>query len=47
LFVNEAGGVAARTDGSAYRTDQHGQTGLFAASSPALFAEFMERSGAG
>ena len=44
LFVNEAGGVAARPDGTPYRTDQHGQKGLFAASSPALFDEFVKRS---
>jgi fructose-1,6-bisphosphatase/inositol monophosphatase family enzyme len=43
LFVNEAGGMAARPDGSPYRTDQHGQKGLFAASSPALFEEFAKR----
>lgn len=44
LFVNEAGGKAARPDGSPYRTDQHGQKGLFAASSPALFDTFMKHS---
>lgn len=44
LFVNEAGGKAARPDGSAYRTDQHGQKGLFAASSPALFDTFVKHS---
>jgi fructose-1,6-bisphosphatase/inositol monophosphatase family enzyme len=44
LFVNEAGGKAARPDGSAYRTDQHGQKGLFAASSPALFDAFVPHS---
>lgn len=44
LFVNEAGGKAARPDGSPYRTDQHGQKGLFAASSPALFEEFVKHS---
>ncbi|MDF8334124.1 inositol monophosphatase family protein [Novosphingobium cyanobacteriorum] len=43
LFVNEAGGMAARPDGSPYRTDQHGQKGLFAASSPSLFEEFVKR----
>ncbi len=37
LFVNEAGGKAARIDGSAYRVDQHLQPGLIAAASPALF----------
>ncbi len=46
LFVNEAGGMAARPDGSPYRTDQHGQKGLFAASSPVLFDEFVKRSSA-
>lgn len=44
LFVNEAGGKAARPDGSAYRTDQNGQNGLFAASSPALFDTFVKHS---
>ncbi|BEV00027.1 inositol monophosphatase family protein [Novosphingobium olei] len=47
LFVNEAGGRALRPDGSAYRTDQYGQKGLFAASSPALFDQFVKRSSAG
>ena len=46
LFVNEAGGRAARPDGSPYRTDQHGQKGLFAASSPMLFDQFVRRSSA-
>ncbi len=46
LFVNEADGRAARPDGSPYRTDQHGQKGLFAASSPVLFDEFVRRSSA-
>lgn len=44
LFVNEAGGMAARPDGTPYRTDQHGQKGLFAASSPALFEAFVKHS---
>lgn len=44
LFVNEAGGKAARPDGSPYRTDQNGQKGLFAASSPALFDTFVMHS---
>lgn len=44
LFVNEAGGKAARPDGSPYRTDQHGQKGLFGASSPALFDTFVKHS---
>ncbi|GGD78420.1 inositol monophosphatase family protein [Croceicoccus mobilis] len=36
LWLNEAGGRAARLDGSAYRPDQDG-TGLLAAASPALW----------
>jgi fructose-1,6-bisphosphatase/inositol monophosphatase family enzyme len=43
LFVNEAGGKAARLDGSPYRVDTHGERGLIAAASPALFAEMAER----
>jgi fructose-1,6-bisphosphatase/inositol monophosphatase family enzyme len=39
LFVNEAGGRAARPDGSAYRVDNHLQPGLIAAASPALFEQ--------
>jgi fructose-1,6-bisphosphatase/inositol monophosphatase family enzyme len=37
LFVNEAGGRAARPDGSPYRVDRHLDPGLIAAASPALF----------
>ena len=36
LWLNEAGGMAARIDGSPYRPDQDG-TGLLAAASPALW----------
>lgn len=36
LFLNEAGGVAARLDGSAYRVDSE-ETGLLAAASPAIW----------
>jgi len=36
LWLNEAGGMAARIDGSPYRPDQDG-TGLLAAASPSLF----------
>ena len=36
LWLNEAGGRAARLDGSPYRPDQDG-TGLLAAASPALW----------
>jgi len=43
LFVNEAGGRAARPDGSAYRVDRHLQPGLIAAASPALFDQMAER----
>lgn len=37
LWLNEAGGCAARPDGSPYRTDQHDRRGLLAAASPALW----------
>ncbi len=43
LFVNEAGGRAARPDGSAYRVERHLDQGLIAASSPALFDEMAQR----
>jgi fructose-1,6-bisphosphatase/inositol monophosphatase family enzyme len=43
LFLNEAGGRAARPDGSAYRADQHGQRGLIGAASPALWDDLAER----
>ncbi|NMN04060.1 MULTISPECIES: inositol monophosphatase family protein [unclassified Novosphingobium] len=43
LFVNEAGGKAARPDGRPYRVDQVGQKGLVAASSPVLFDAMAER----
>jgi fructose-1,6-bisphosphatase/inositol monophosphatase family enzyme len=43
LFVNEAGGRAARTDGSAYRVDRHLEPGLIAAASPALFDAMASR----
>ncbi|WP_420382860.1 inositol monophosphatase family protein [Novosphingobium sp.] len=43
LFVNEAGGRAARPDGSAYRVDQHLEPGLIAAASPALFDAMAAR----
>jgi fructose-1,6-bisphosphatase/inositol monophosphatase family enzyme len=43
LFVNEAGGRAARPDGSAYRVDRHLERGLIAAASPALFEEMAQR----
>ena len=37
LFVNEAGGKAARPEGSAYRVDEIERTGLLGAASPALW----------
>jgi fructose-1,6-bisphosphatase/inositol monophosphatase family enzyme len=43
LFVNEAGGKAARPDGSAYRVDDWQRKGLIGASSPALWDERAER----
>lgn len=43
LFVNEAGGKAARPDGSAYRVDQLGQRGLIGAASEALWEELAGR----
>ncbi len=43
LFVNEAGGRAARTDGSPYRVDRHLEPGLIAAASPALFDAMAAR----
>ena len=43
LFVNEAGGKAARPDGSAYRVDDHARAGLIGAASPALWDEMAER----
>jgi len=43
LFVNEAGGRAARPDGSAYRVDRHLEPGLIAAASPALFDAMARR----
>ncbi|WP_232493240.1 inositol monophosphatase family protein [Novosphingobium kaempferiae] len=40
LFLNEAGGKAARPDGSAYRVDEYARRDLIGASSPALWDEF-------
>ncbi|MBA3053875.1 MAG: inositol monophosphatase [Sphingomonadales bacterium] len=37
LFTNEAGGKAARPDGSAYRVDRHLEPGLIGAASPAVW----------
>ena len=43
LWLNEAGGKAARLDGSAYRVDQHDAPGLVGASSPAIWDAFVGR----
>lgn len=43
LFLNEAGGKAARPDGSAYRVDRHLEPGLIGAASPRLFDDLAER----
>ncbi|HQS68429.1 MULTISPECIES: inositol monophosphatase family protein [unclassified Novosphingobium] len=43
LFLNEAGGKAARPDGKAYRVDRHLEPGLIGAASPKLFDEMAER----
>jgi len=42
LFLNEAGGKAARPDGSAYRVDEYERRDLIGASSPALWEAFAE-----
>lgn len=44
LWLNEAGGMAARYDGSAYRVDEHGCTGLIAAATPALWQALAARA---
>jgi fructose-1,6-bisphosphatase/inositol monophosphatase family enzyme len=43
LWLNEAGGKAARPDGSAYRVDEWHKPGLLGASSPALWDELAGR----
>ena len=43
LFLNEAGGKAARPDGSPYRVDQGARTGLLGAASPVLWDELAGR----
>ena len=43
LFLNEAGGKAARLDGSEYRVDEADKPGLVGASSPAIWDEFVAR----
>lgn len=44
LWLNEAGGKAARLDGSAYRVDEPDRTGMVGASSPAIWDAFVERA---
>lgn len=43
LWLNEAGGKAARLDGSEYRVDENDKAGLVGASSPAIWDEFVAR----
>ena len=43
LWLNEAGGKAARPDGSAYRVDEWARRGLIGAASPRLWEEMAER----
>ncbi len=43
LWLNEAGGKAARHDGSDYRVDEADKPGLIGASSPAIWDEFIGR----
>lgn len=43
LFLNEAGGKAARPDGSPYRVDEADRPGLLGAASPALWDELAVR----
>lgn len=42
LWLNEAGGKAARPDGSLYRVDEINRTGLLGAASPALWDQLAE-----
>jgi fructose-1,6-bisphosphatase/inositol monophosphatase family enzyme len=43
LWLNEAGGKCCRPDGSAYRVDEVGRTGLLGAASPALWDDLAGR----
>jgi fructose-1,6-bisphosphatase/inositol monophosphatase family enzyme len=43
LFLNEAGGKAARPDGSAYRVDEPERTGLLGAATPQLWDQLARR----
>lgn len=42
LFLNEAGGKAARPDGSAYRVDEYERSDLIGASTPQIWEQFVE-----
>jgi fructose-1,6-bisphosphatase/inositol monophosphatase family enzyme len=42
LWLNEAGGKAARMDGSEYRVDEYDRPGLIGASSPAMWDRFVK-----
>lgn len=46
LFLNEAGGKAARLDGSPYRVSEHARPGLIGASTPALWDGLATRMAA-
>ncbi len=41
LWLNEAGGKVARFDGSEYRVDDYGRTGLLGAASPELWDQYV------
>lgn len=43
LFLNEAGGRAARLDGTPYRVDEWERTGMIGAATPALWDELADR----
>ena len=43
LWLNEAGGKAARPDGSAYRVDEWDRPGLIGAASPELWEELAAK----
>lgn len=43
LFINEAGGRAARPDGSPYRVDDYARPGMIGAATPELWDELAER----
>lgn len=43
LFLNEAGGMAARPDGTPYRVAEHGRPGLLGAATPALWEQLARR----